>query len=128
MTLILTWIYTLLNIENELIIFCINIIFGLFSIIMLVSIYNRILNNKTPSKKNILQLLSVVILLVILIFGNTFLITEYIIQVPESGFIKYNFVTQFDWSNKLNYLIRFLGLSYFVWKIYIRKKTLANNG
>lgn len=123
LTLILTWIYTLLKIENELIIFCINIIFGLVSFLILISTYNRILKNKIPSKRNILLLLSVVILLTLLIFGNTFFITEYIIHKPESEFFKYNFTTQFDWTNKLNYLVRVLGLSYLIWKIYSGRKS-----
>tara|TARA_R110002074_G_scaffold168791_1_gene330267 strand:+ start:36153 stop:37079 length:927 start_codon:yes stop_codon:yes gene_type:complete len=126
LTSILTWIYTLLKIENEFIILGINVLFGFLSIIILVSIYNRILKNKIPSKKSILLLLSVCILLVFLVGGNTFLISEYIVNRPESEFIKYNFITQFDWTNELNYLVRFLGLSYFIWKLYTERKTVAN--
>ena len=126
-TLILTWIYTLLKIENEFVILGINVLFGFFSILILVSIYNRIIKSKIPSKKGILLLLSVAILLVILVGGNTFLISEYVVNRPESDFTKYNFITQFDWTKELNYLVRFLGLSYFIWKIYSERKTVANN-
>ena len=126
LTSILTWIYTLLKIENEFIILGINVLFGLLSILILIKIYNRIFKNKIPSKKDILLILSVAILLVLLIFGNTFLITEYIVHAPESEFIKYNFVTQSNWTTSLNYLVRFLGLTYFIWKIYSERKTVAN--
>jgi len=122
LTSILTWIYTLLQIENEFLILGINVLFGFLSILILVSIYNRIIKNKIPSKKDILLILSVAILLIFLIFGNTFLITEYIVHATESEFIKYNFVTKFDWTNELNYLVRFLGLSYFIWKVYSERK------
>ncbi|WP_055445128.1 hypothetical protein [Lacinutrix himadriensis] len=126
LTSILNWIYTLLKIENEFIILGINVLFGLLSILILIKIYNRIFKNKIPSKKDILLILSVAILLVLLIFGNTFLITEYIVHAPESEFIKYNFVTQSNWTTSLNYLVRFLGLTYFIWKIYSERKTVAN--
>jgi hypothetical protein len=123
---ILTWVYTLLKIENDFIILGINVLFGFLSILILIKIYNRIFKNKIPSKKDILLILSVAILLVFLIFGNTFLITEYIVHAPESEFIKYNFVTQSNWTTSLNYLDRFLGITYFIWKIYSERKTVAN--
>lgn len=123
LTSILTWIYTLLKIETEFIILGINVLFGVLSILILITIYNRIIKNKIPSKKSILLLLLVAILMVFLIGGNTFLISEYAYRIPESEFIKYNFITRFDWSNELNYLVRFLGLSYLIWKIYSERQT-----
>nr|WP_321231270.1 hypothetical protein [uncultured Psychroserpens sp.] len=124
LTSILTWIYTLLKIESEFIILSINVLFGFLSILILISIYNQIIKNKIPSKKDIYILLSIVILLTFLVFGNTFLIFEYIVYKPESEFVKYNFVTQFNWTNELNYLVRFLGLAYFIWKLYSERRTV----
>ena len=127
MTSILTWIYTLLKIENEYLILGINILFGLLSILILKLIYNRILKNKIPSKKDIYILLSVGIFLVILLsVNNSFLVVEYI-DKTNMNISNYKFLSQFNWSNELNYLVRFLGLTYFIWKLYSERKTVANN-
>lgn len=127
MTSILTWIYTLLKIENEYIILGINILFGLLSIMILKLMYNLITKNKISSKKNIYILLVFGIFLVLLAsINNTFLVVEYI-DKTEMGISNYKFLSQFSWSKELNYLIKFLGLTYFIWKLYFERKTVANN-
>ncbi|WP_055437715.1 hypothetical protein [Lacinutrix algicola] len=125
-TSILTWIYTLLKIENEFIILGINVLFGFLSVVILISMYNRIIKNKIPSKKNIYILLSVGIILVLLASGNNFLVSEYLIDKTDLEFSNYKFLSQFYWTNELNYLVRFLGLTYFIWKLYSERKTVAN--
>jgi len=128
MTSILTWIYTLLKIENEFIILSINILFGFMSILILISIYNQIIKNKVPSKKNIYILLSVVIILGLLFNGNKmFLFPEYMVNQTDLDSSDFKFLFQFSWSKSLNYSVRLLGLTYFVWKIYFERKTVANN-
>ena len=120
---ILTWIYTLLSIKNEFIILGINILFGFLSVLILISIYNRIIKSKIPSKKDIYLLLSVGIILVLLASGNNFfLVSEYLIDKTDLEFSNYKFLSQFYWSNTLNYLVRFLGLTYFIWKLYSERK------
>ncbi|REE07660.1 hypothetical protein DFQ09_1127 [Winogradskyella pacifica] len=127
LTSILTWIYTLLKIENEFIILGINVLFGFLSILILISIYNRIIKNKIPTKKNIYILFLIGILLVFLVSGNSFLVSEYLVDKTELEFSNYKFLSQFNWTTELNYLVRFLGLSYFIWKLYSERKTVANN-
>jgi hypothetical protein len=128
MTSILAWIYTLLRIENEYLILSMNILFGLLSIIILKLIHNQVTKNKIHSKKNIYILLVVGIFLILLAFvNNSYLVVEYIDRT-EMGFSNYKFLFQFSWSKSLNYLVRFLGVTYFIWKIYSERKTVANNG
>ncbi|RCW89709.1 hypothetical protein [Winogradskyella arenosi] len=127
LTSILTWIYTLLKIENEFIILGINVLFGFLSILILISIYNRIIKNKIPTKKNIYILFLIGILLVFLVSGNSFLVSEYLVDKTDLEFSNYKFLSQFNWTTELNYLVRFLGLSYFIWKLYSERKTVANN-
>lgn len=127
LTSILTWIYTLLKIENELIILGINVLFGFLSILILISIYNRIIKNKIPTKKNIYILFIIGILIVFLVYGNSFLVSEYLVDKTDLEFLNYKFLSDFDWTTELNYLVKFLGLSYFFWKIYSERKTVANN-
>lgn len=124
---ILTWLYTLLKIENEFIIFGINVLFGFLSIIILISIYNRIIKNRIPTKKNIYLLILIGILLVFLATGNNYLVSEYLIDKTDLEFSNYKFLSEFDWTTELNYLVRFLGLTYFIWKLYSERKTVANN-
>jgi hypothetical protein len=127
MTSILTWIYTLLKIENEFIILSINILFGFLSILILKSIYNRIVLKKVPTKKDIYILLAIGIFMVLLLTGNNFLIPKYFENKTDLEFSNYKFLSQFSWSKYLNYLVKFLGLTYFIWKIYSERKTVANN-
>ncbi|MCL5130028.1 hypothetical protein [Algibacter sp. L4_22] len=127
LTLILTSIYTLLKIENEFIILSINIIFGLNSVLIFVSVYNRILKNKNPSKKIIYILLTVGVLLIFLPMANTSLVTQYFYNNTDLDYSYYKLLSRFSWSKSLNYSVRFLGLTYFIWKIYSERKTVANN-
>lgn len=123
----LVWVYTVFKIENEFIIFNINVILGLFSILILISIYRRLIKNKVPSKKDLLLLLSIKISLLILIIANVFFKFQYIIYKPESEFIKYNFTTQFNWTRELNYCVRFLGLTYFIWNLFSKREIEVKN-
>ncbi len=127
LTSILTSIYTLLKIENEFIILSINIIFGLNSVLIFVSVYNQILKNKNPSKKIIYILLTVGILLIFLTMANTSLVTQYFYNNTDLDYSYYKLLSRFSWSKSLNYSVRFLGLTYFIWKIYSERKTVANN-
>ena len=125
MTIILTWIYSL-KIDNEFIILSINILFGLFSILILKSMFNRFLKNKIPSKKDIYILLTIGIFMVFLLTGNNFLIIEYFDNKPDMDFSNYKQLSQLSWSKELNYLVKFSGLTYLIWKIYSERKTVAN--
>lgn len=119
---ILTWIYTLLRIENESIILGINILFGIISILILILLYSRIIKNKIPSKKNIYILLGIGIFMILLLTGNNFLIPEYFENKTDLEFSDYKFLSQFSWSKGLNYLVEFLGLTFLIWKIYYERK------
>lgn len=123
---LLTWLYTLLKIESELIIICFNILFCITSILILISMYNQIIKNKTPSKKDIYILLIVGVCFVFLASVNNWLFAKYIVQT-DLGTYNYKYLFQFNWSTKLNLITKFLGVAYFIWKLYSDKKTVGNN-
>jgi hypothetical protein len=122
LTSILTSICTLSKIENEFIILMLNMIFGLFSVLTFVSIYNRILKNKKHSKKLIYILLAARILLIFLTMANTSLVAQYFYNNTDLDFSYYKLLSRFSWSKSLNYSVRLLALTYFIWKIYSERK------
>jgi hypothetical protein len=64
--------------------------------------------------------------MVFLLTGNNFLIIEYFDNKPDMDFSNYKQLSQLSWSKELNYLVKFSGLTYLIWKIYSERKTVAN--
>lgn len=122
---ILLWLSVHLRIESQAIIFSVNAVLYLVSIMIVVFIYNRVIRNKIPSIKSIWMLIVTITVLQILILSESHLYAQYIIDTNLEPY-KQNYLFGYTWSITLKAFFTVTLLIVFMYKLYKHKNTLKS--
>ncbi|MFD2541666.1 hypothetical protein ACFSSB_04980 [Lacinutrix gracilariae] len=124
LTQLLLWLNVELRIENEYVLFTLNIIIGILSLLILIFLYNQYLKKDIPKNKTIYFLLFTTFILTIVIAAINYIYGFYLANIDLDDF-RTTYLFQFGWSKGLDIIFPVFGLIYFFRKLLTEKNTMV---
>lgn len=124
LTSLLLWMSVEMRMENEIVLFALNIVCGIISFFILIFVYNRFLKSRIPLKSEILTLLCVAVFLFLITAGINWLYGNYLAEIELDKYGTKH-LSQYVWSNAMSSIFPIFVLGYFMWRFYMDKTTVS---